>query len=48
MSDESYGSGGYEAYKAYYDDNDGWVDVDFRETLSFADRVKERINQKQQ
>ena len=42
-----YGSGGYEAYKAYYDDNDGWVDVEFRETLTFADRVKERINQKQ-
>ena len=42
-----YGSGGYESYKAYYDDNDGWVDVEFRETLTFADRVKERINQKQ-
>lgn len=42
-----YGSGGYEAYKSYYDDNDGWVDVEFRETLTFADRVKERINQKQ-
>ncbi len=43
-----YGSGGYESYKAYYDENDMWVDVDFRETLTFADRVKERINQKQQ
>ena len=43
-----YGCGGYWDYKDYYDDNDGWVDVEFRETLTFADRVKERINQKQQ
>lgn len=44
-----YGGGEYEyeSYKAYYDENDGWVDVEFRETLTFADRVKERINQKQ-
>tara|TARA_R100000655_G_scaffold9803_1_gene24143 strand:+ start:262 stop:543 length:282 start_codon:yes stop_codon:yes gene_type:complete len=42
-----YGSGGYESYKAYYEENDMWVDVDFCKTLTFADRVKERINQKQ-
>ena len=31
-----YGSGGYESYESYYADNDGWVDVEHRETLTIT------------
>jgi len=33
-----YGGGEYEyeAYKAYYEQNDMWVDVEFRETLTIT------------
>ena len=31
-----YGSGGYESYKAYYEEKDMWIDVDYRETLTIT------------